>query len=534
MTEDFQIEDLLFQSPQRIVYRAKGPEDQIYTITRLKYASEVLQQLSQTRFARSLVELKKLSSTCLRPVIDGGLDPVDHSPWIATVAWPGERLMTRMQTGAITPEVLFHLERDASATLHDLAEEMGTVSFDPDDIVATQTADGQTVESFVIDYFQWFRDWANRRQAGGSEDPAGDLYALLTQLNPQYRKPAPRTTSSLGGEASPRLLTPGAPAPVSTPGAVVTPPPVVTPVSTPVSAPVAQATPVLKRANTGGGLKPAGQPTIDASRRLSARAAKAKAPETGAGGMPLPVGPSVGAVSTPALDQVRTPLPPTASSSKAPLIITVLLAVLAVSGAGLYFLNQRGVENAAALTEAEPKKRANTDREMTDPDSVKDSGITSGGGALALAHKSPSKGLIKESSLSSAVSEPTAPRAQIAMSGADELGSPDDFPRYTLKDEKLLYEMEGAKIYFKGVVKQVITHGDNTYLKFKLSKPQVAARVNFKGVTDPNLTMEVVQAMEGKMIQVLGRVRIEPQGELHRLVINFNSRERLTLVATDQ
>jgi len=182
VTDDFQIEDLLYQSEQQTVYGAIGPNDVPCTVTRLKMPWDTLQHLSETRFVRGIVALKNLQEACLRPVLDGGLDPITHSPWIATVAWPGESLEARQHQEKITPEVCELIRQNALLTIEGLKGKSAALSLHPEDIVLTAAADGKPVESFVIDYFQWFSHWAAGKNAPIPVDPVVTLEKFLNEL----------------------------------------------------------------------------------------------------------------------------------------------------------------------------------------------------------------------------------------------------------------------------------------------------------------------------------------------------------------
>ena len=220
MTDDFQLEDLLFQDHGRVVFKATGPGGVACHITRLKLPIEVVQKLSLTRFARSIVELKSLEMSCLRSVIDGGLDQVDNAPWVATVTWPGETLAHRVAEGRFKVPDATRLENHGKATikyLDDTAEMPGALSFDPQDIILSQSDGGEPVETFCIDYFRWFTDWSSGKGIGHGIDPHEMLHQLVRQAVPATEvaevAEAPESNPSTETPPAPasRLLTPGAP-----------------------------------------------------------------------------------------------------------------------------------------------------------------------------------------------------------------------------------------------------------------------------------------------------------------------------------
>ncbi len=643
----------MFQSPQRVVYGAQGPNGVSCTITRLKYPSGILQNLSETRFVRALVALKNLQHPCLRPVFDGGLDSVDQSPWVATISWPGESLEERLQEGKITPETSHLVEKNAQLVVNGLKNDKGVVSFDPRDVILTKAADGNFLESFVMDYHSWFQDWATGKQATEVRDPMGDLSALLDSLDParqakiKIQSPSssspPINQSSAAPVLSPSVAsaaTPVAPAsspdpglmpqsppsngggvggamPVSPPvpipppvpvgGALASPPVSATsvsppaPINTPVPA-VNNPVPIVKTPAMPvreSPLKPAGSPSTAVIRRSSPNAPPPPQPvyvspvpggpqttsilntmksisspqPTGPISGPLggaisgPIGgpisgPLGGPISGPITGPITGPISgplgrrapgpmsatpytsravlrgevaaprqgmpnPPPSASKAPLIIGTLLGVLGIMGGATFWFMNRGEKNAASAaareqappvavvdpTPAEPPPKARVNPRLKPKAVIEDS--------PPLAQVVPDR-----RAETTNVSNPV-PDASPAVAKTEKL----DFTSgkiYQLSDEKALYKMLNEKIYFSGKVMEVKTHGDNTYLKFKLAKPQVAARVNFKGVTDPALTLDYVKELQGYTVKVLGRIDLEQQG---RLVVKFNSKDRIEIVS---
>jgi hypothetical protein len=80
MQSDYYLQDLVFQDGDRVVYRAHGKDGPAHAIVRLKLPSEALPILAEGCFDRALEELITLEHLNLRPVVVGGLDPVDRYP----------------------------------------------------------------------------------------------------------------------------------------------------------------------------------------------------------------------------------------------------------------------------------------------------------------------------------------------------------------------------------------------------------------------------------------------------------------------
>lgn len=96
---------------------------------------------------------------------------------------------------------------------------------------------------------------------------------------------------------------------------------------------------------------------------------------------------------------------------------------------------------------------------------------------------------------------------------------------FTLSDEEELRKLDGKTAAFRGRVKQVRTHGKNTYLKFKLAQPQVAAAVERAGENE-SIDPEFLSGLDGQEVQVFGTVKIEGN---RRLVFFFSQRDALTV-----
>lgn len=209
---DFQIEDLVFQTRELVVYRASHKDGTPHAIIRLMFSDEILENLQkQDRFQNGLNELLKLRHSSLRPVVDGGLDPIDGHPWLAARWWEG----TILSKSEITQGEIDRLRTQAEDLISTLRDRAGALNFTPFEIVTATASDGQTVHTFSIDYFQWFRDWAIGYPPGEKNDPEHALDQLINSLTPAPRTSPllapPKTTAVKPAEPSP------SPAPLSLP-----------------------------------------------------------------------------------------------------------------------------------------------------------------------------------------------------------------------------------------------------------------------------------------------------------------------------
>lgn len=597
MTDDFRIEDLLFQSEKRVVFRAIGQDNIPCTITRLKYSREILDKLSRTRFARSLVELKGHSVQCLRPVIGGGLDPVDHAPWIATVIWDGVSLQERLEKGEITPEVCCRVETNVRATIQALGLEAGDLSFDPRDIVATVAEDGQTVESFTVDYYKWFYDWATGKAVGSRRDPEEELSKLLDVLDPS-RKARLKIQSS--GQTGPTLVTPAKIVPqaptvvkkralpasiagTQTPAATV--PAAGTPAAGAVAQPVVAQPAVVPQPGTTLPASPSPQPPVVPQPPPTSKlpgAVIAVPPPVGTG--PLIVAtPGVAVPQPPITAPVITDPPITGPPITGPPITGNLIpqppitgppitgqmglgtplpkppAMLIAGGGGTgSVVSTAGSPAPVALPASNPN--ANNNKSgiiigslvgclglligllfwVTGKDDG-NKGQAANSASPRAATVPPASSKRKGPPISAAGPSnpvrrtPVAPATPVEVPGAgeaqmmSEIQGTDDAATagaFTLADEDRMRGMDGLTATLVGKIKEVRTHGKNTYLKFKLRKPQVAAGVELARATE-GLDMDYLKSLDGKTIEIFGTVKIEGN---QRLVIFFSKKSAIKIV----
>jgi len=211
MQSDYHLQDLVFQTRELVVYRAFHKDGTPHAIIRLKFSDEILENLQkQDRFKKGLDELYNLHHSSLRPVVDGGLDSVDGNPWLAARWWEG----TILSESEITQSEINRLRTQAEDLISALGYRAGALCFTPFEIVTATASDGQTVHTFSIDYFQWFRDWAIGYPPGEKNDPEQALNQLINSLTP-----APRTSPLLAPPQTPaKPVEPSpSPAPLSLP-----------------------------------------------------------------------------------------------------------------------------------------------------------------------------------------------------------------------------------------------------------------------------------------------------------------------------
>lgn len=201
MKTDYLIEDLVFQNRDHVVYRALHKDGTPHALLRFRYSEEILGILrQQNRFSKALEQLRALDHPCLRPVVDGGLDPIDGQPWIAARWWEGDVLTESPPTR----EDIERIREQCQDLIVSLGDRAGALSFRPSEIVTSHADDGQPVHTFAIDYFLWFRDWAIGYAPGEKIDPHAALAHLVASLvTAPSRKSAPLITVSAASKIAP-------------------------------------------------------------------------------------------------------------------------------------------------------------------------------------------------------------------------------------------------------------------------------------------------------------------------------------------
>jgi len=221
MELDYTIEEMLLQSPNLVVYKARGRNGFRYAISRFIFTKSVLSNLKEACFESALKELKRLNHGCLRPVIDGGLDEIDGMPWVARVWWDGEYLDDRMKSGMLSPPDIQRLADHGQALIDALGDRASAISFRARDVILTSGRGGHPVETFNIDVQNWFLDWAMGVPPGGGKDARTELSNLVTEA--EDSEVIPMMPGDESHAQYRQLVTP--PPPPTQPLVVVAPPP---------------------------------------------------------------------------------------------------------------------------------------------------------------------------------------------------------------------------------------------------------------------------------------------------------------------
>lgn len=182
MKNDYQIEDLVRQNEHLVAYRARAKDGSTHTLTRLNLAQGELKVLQDGAFDDAFMRLLSLNHGCFRSLVDGGLDPSDGIPWLATRWWDGDFLSDQITSEDFTAEDIARVKFHCESVIQTFGKVAGALSFDPETIVTTPSLQGDPVTTFGIDYYTWFRDWAHGRPPGSGVDPQEKLQKLIAKL----------------------------------------------------------------------------------------------------------------------------------------------------------------------------------------------------------------------------------------------------------------------------------------------------------------------------------------------------------------
>jgi hypothetical protein len=179
---DYQIQELVAQSANMVVYLVTDKEGQRHALTRLVLSEKRLENFLSEQFEAAFAQLKTLEHPCLRGVMDGGLDEVDNQPWVVSQWWEGENLEDRLADQQFGDPELNRLHGLAQVLIEKIAPFAGAIAFQPNLIINTKAADGSSIETFTMDFFLWFDDWAAGVSPGSSVDPNRKLANLVTLI----------------------------------------------------------------------------------------------------------------------------------------------------------------------------------------------------------------------------------------------------------------------------------------------------------------------------------------------------------------
>jgi len=191
MQSDYQLDDLVRQNADWVVYRVLAKDGTPFALTRLGLEAEDLSALSASGvFETALRELMTIKHEHLRPVMDGGVDKVDRYPWVVAGWFDGKPLSAR----TITLRDIKNIGTQLHTVVGDLGKLADVLCFDADEILTIRTPDDFLHVLFTLDYHCWFRDRAKGLPPGTGRDASVAARRLLEGLVASQPKQTPTKT----------------------------------------------------------------------------------------------------------------------------------------------------------------------------------------------------------------------------------------------------------------------------------------------------------------------------------------------------
>lgn len=518
---DYQIDDILRQTDEFLVYQATGVDGAAYTLTRLKYPDEVLRNLRDGRFEKALNELKRITHSCLRPIVDGGLDPVDHQPWIATRAWEGTALSDYTTAGSLTQADVQRVETHGKSLIAGVVENAGALDFRDTEVVLSTAINGEPIVTFSINYLVWFRDLAMGYQPGYKRDAKGHLQELLGSLNSVSSAPSSRPILATVAAAQ------------------------VAPSSSPEPQVAAKPTVLASAKGGGSGLKSGLiiavlTALIAAGVWVAAQMQKPKDTVDSVASLP-----EQSASSSPRRKLPKEVPPAKPASTSEP----ELRSELAVEEKKEVFPAPKEVApvilerpSPGMMSEISADQASQLEQNISYWVIVKGQVKNTGNGREITFENSTLKALLQEGESQVAIGEDVAVIGQLKDDQTLLVENPDDIevyveaatlPKkqiYALVDEAQIRTLEGQEVTLEAIVKKVkaSTSGKTLYLVFNDTKPEFAAGLRIRSAEE-GLDRPYLESLEGKSIRVTGKVKLESGYGAGRLVIFFSKKNQLII-----
>ncbi|MEM9235563.1 MAG: hypothetical protein AAGB14_02215 [Verrucomicrobiota bacterium] len=179
MTRRYEILDILSQDHTGVAFHAHDRETDREVVVRRFFPfgpdGGGLAQEESSAYEIGVRRLREVSHPSLRSVVDGGVDPDDHIPFLVTEWVEGEALALRLADGPVSPESVRNLADIALETSLALSEIFGEeaiwVDTDPASVVISQDNPERPV-TFWISPLRWL----------SSESIRSDLKPLLDMV----------------------------------------------------------------------------------------------------------------------------------------------------------------------------------------------------------------------------------------------------------------------------------------------------------------------------------------------------------------
>lgn len=203
MEEEFQIEEMVYQNSDEVVFQARELASQrLVAVRRFFLEDEALEKLQKKNadgrslFSEGLDDLKSLEVPGLRQVLGGGFDELDGTPYVVTEWVDGQTLANCVEEGALPEGEGSVFEALARQTLVVLPEETReSVSLEAREVVLARGADGSLMSSLTISPRRYFG------LMGGMNFPKVDRQQALLNLKSSF--PAATGGSMSGITAGP-------------------------------------------------------------------------------------------------------------------------------------------------------------------------------------------------------------------------------------------------------------------------------------------------------------------------------------------
>jgi hypothetical protein len=177
MASRFQIEDMVAQDPSGVVFRAMDLETGLQVAVRRFFPFGAkgggLSQAEQADYHVAVAHLAGINHPNMRSIIDGGCDPVDGMPYIATEWLDGQPLQILLDQAPVTPAQAAHLLSLAIDVCRHISEVLGEeavwVETDVQTIIIGADGDGRGI-TFWLSPLKWL----------GKSDGQRGLSSLVT------------------------------------------------------------------------------------------------------------------------------------------------------------------------------------------------------------------------------------------------------------------------------------------------------------------------------------------------------------------
>lgn len=209
MEEEFQIEEMVYQDSDEVVFQARERSTQrLVALRRFFLEDDALEKLraeddaGQSLFSEGLAWLQSLAIPGLRQVLGGGFDELDGTPYIVAEWVEGQTLADCAEAGSLAAGEGVVFEALARQTLLALPEESrDAVSLEAKEVVLARGPDGSLSSSLTISPRRYFG------LMGGMNFPKVDRQQALLDLKSRF----PEVSAGGGAAMSTQAIAPAAP-----------------------------------------------------------------------------------------------------------------------------------------------------------------------------------------------------------------------------------------------------------------------------------------------------------------------------------